>query len=69
MKKDEQNEILDELWDAVEPGEFRETIKEISHYITKDAQIKLMKVLLNGLSPNDCDLVEAVNDAIADYHK
>lgn len=69
MKKDEQNEILDELWDAVEPGEFRETIKEISHYITKDAQIKLMKVLLNGLSPNFGDLVESVNDAIADYHK
>jgi predicted phosphatase len=66
VKKDEQNDILDDLWDAVNVDEFKESVKEISHLITKDSQIRLMKLLVNGLPTSCAYLEEAVNNAIAD---
>ena len=72
MKKEEQNPILDELWDGVNLDDFREAIKELARYATKAAQIKLMEKLIDGFPPKHeayQGLKAQVDKAKADYYK
>jgi len=72
MKKEEQNQILEDLWNQVDLGEFKSEIIEMSKSITKTEQLHIMWELLARLpyeNPEYDRLNAAVNVAIADSEK
>lgn len=72
MVKQEQNLILDELWEGVNREDFKDEIKQILHTITKSQQLELMEKMMQATpmdSPGYNKLTKQCEKAFEDYYK
>ncbi|MEL7660383.1 hypothetical protein [Acetobacterium wieringae] len=72
MTKAEHNKILEELFDQVKLGNFREDVILMAQMMAADFQLQLMQKLMAGLSPKHPaypSLKAQVDVAVANFEK